>query len=322
MNVFSSRFLVLGFFAVLAFASCEKKDYQTIVELDEENIQNYIRQNNLSMIPFGNTGMYYQILEEGDGRELGYDEIIPMVYTLKTHDGSFSALDTFGSINRYADYLGYFPYGSEVASSQPGSPLDKEEGLKLVLNQVLKHANGKIRVLVPSRYLYGRNGSGKIGNSGKIGSNQSIDYVIHAIDPADLPAYEDYSIKNYLSELGSNTNDYIETPSGIYYHISQPGTGKQISAESTLEVGYVLKSLNGTVVEESSTDSVRISLNSTIAGWREVLPKLKEGAKVRMVMPSSQAYGLSGKPSSSSTAEGIPPFSSLDFEINVKKVLN
>src|SRR5690606_41690416 len=75
-----------------------------------------------------------------------YNSVTAVFSTLSLHDALpiFSALDTFGSINRYADYLGYFPYGSEVASSQPGSPLDKEEGLKLVLNQVLKHANGKI----------------------------------------------------------------------------------------------------------------------------------------------------------------------------------
>jgi len=315
MNIISSRFLVLGFFAVLAFASCEKKDYQTIVELDEENIQNYIRQNHLTMTSFENTGIYYQVLEEGNGKELDYDEIVPLVYTLKTHDGSYSSLDTFSVTNRYADYLGYFPYGSQVAGSQPGSPFDTEDGLKLILNQVLKRANGKVRVLMPSRYVYGRNGSGKIG------SNQSIDYVIHAIDPADLPAYEDQSIKTYLSGL-SGSNDFIETPGGVYYHIIKEGTGNQVPAESTIEIGYVLKTLNGIVVEQSSTDSLRISLASTIPGWREVLPKLKEGGEVRMILPSSQAYGIPGTSSSSSTGEGVPPFSSIDFEVSVKKVVN
>src|SRR3546814_16207486 len=111
------------------------------------------------MHPFGNTGMYYQVLEEGNGKELDYTEIVPLVFTLKTHDGTFSSLDTFNVVNRYADYLGYFPYGSAVAGSQSGSPLDKEEGLKLILNQVLKHANGKVRVLVHSIYAFGRIGS-------------------------------------------------------------------------------------------------------------------------------------------------------------------
>jgi len=304
----------LCFFAVLAFASCEKKDYQTIVELDEENIQNYIRQNNLTMTPFGNTGMYYQVLEEGDGKELNYDEIVPLVYTLKTHDGSFSSLDTFSVVNRYADYIGYFPYGSDIANSQPGSPLDNEEGLKVVLKQVLKRSNSKVRVLIPSRDAYGRNGSGKIG------SNQSIDYVIHAIDPEDLPAYESYSIKTYLSSLGTN-DDYIETPSGIFYHISQEGTGNQVPAESTIKVGYVLKTLNGTIVEQSPTDSLSIVLATTVPGWREVLPKLKEGGKVHMILPSSQAYGIAGT-SSSSTGSGIPPFSAIDFEVSVKKIVD
>src|SRR5690606_5467231 len=153
-----------------------------IVEMDEENIQNYIRQNNLDMEPFGTTGMYYQIIEEGTGSVLDYKVSVPIVYSFKTHDGSYASVDTFSVGNRYADFLGYFPYGSSVANNQSGSPLDKEDGLKSVLHQVLKYGDGKIRVLVPSRLAYGRNGSGKIG------SNQCIDYTIHAIAPESLSA--------------------------------------------------------------------------------------------------------------------------------------
>src|SRR5690606_35091178 len=110
------------------------------------------------VVPFGSTGMYYEILEEGSGRELDYKEKIPLVYSFTTLDKSYSSADTFSVSNRYADFLGYFPYGSTVANSQPGSPLDKEEGLKVVLKEALKHANGKIRILVPSRLAYGKNG--------------------------------------------------------------------------------------------------------------------------------------------------------------------
>src|SRR5690606_26006312 len=211
MNIIHSRFLLFSVLSILFFTSCEKKEYQTIVELDEENIQNYIRQNNLNMIPFEESGMYYQILEEGDGAPLDYKKVIPLVYTFKTHDGSFSAVDTFAVGNRYADFLGYFPYGKAVADNQPGSPLDKEEGLKLILNQALKFTNGKIRVLVPSRLAYGRNGSGKVG------PNQCIDYVIHAIDPASLPDYEDLSIRKYIPTIGMQLGDFEKsTTTGSY----------------------------------------------------------------------------------------------------------
>jgi len=311
MNIFYSRFLILSLFAVLVFSSCEKKVYQTIVEMDEENIQNYIRQNNLNMTAFGITGIYYQVVQEGTGTELDYTQVVPLVYSFKTHDGSFSSADTFAMGNRYADYLGYFPYGSSVANSQPGSPLDKEEGIKMVLKQELKKANGKIRILVPSRLAFGKRGSGKIS------PNQSIDYVIHAIDPESLEDYEDYSIQKYIPTIDMQVSEFEKTDKGNYYKVITPGTGKEILEDSSIKIGYTLKLLNGSVIEQS--DSTSMSLGTTIPGWRDVLPKIKEGGKVRMILPSTQAYGLIGSPSQTGVI-GIPPFSALDFEVSVKTV--
>lgn len=316
MNIFSSRFLILSLLAVLAFSSCDKKVYQTVVEMDEENIQNYIQKNNLNMKPFEETGIYYQVIEEGSGEALNYDQLVPLVYTFKTLDGSFASADTFAVGNRYADYLGYFPYGSAVANSQPGSPLDKEEGIKMIVKQGLKNANGVIRIVVPSRLAFGKKGSGKIG------PNQSIDYMIHAIDPDKLDEYEDQSIQKYIPTIDMQVSSFEKTPTGIYYNILTPGTGDQITESSKVKVGYTLKSLNGNTIEKSSTDSVAISLSSgTILAWKEVLPKLKEGGKVRMVLPSSQGYGMQGSPSSSAGQIGIAPFSALDFEITVKSIV-
>ncbi len=316
MHKFLGQPFIVGLAAVLAFSSCEKKEYQSISELDEQNIQQYIRQNNLDVQPLGTTGMYYEILEQGTGRELAYDQTIPLVYSFTTLDGSYSSADTFSVSNRYADFLGYFPYGSAVANNNAGSPLDKEEGMKVALNKALQQANGKLRILVPSRLAYGKNGSGNIG------SNQSLDYTIHAIDPDDLPAYEDQSIQQYLGKTGIPASSFLKTESGIYYHISEAGTGVQISPEARLKVGYTLRTLNGSILEQSATDSTTMNLGTTIAGWKEILPKIKEGGKVRMVVPSSQAYGVKGNISTSAGVNSIPPFSALDFEVSVKDAEN
>lgn len=316
MNIRYSRFLILCLLGVMIFSSCDKKEYQTIVELDEENIQAYIRKNNLTnVVPFGNTGMYYQVLEEGTGAPLNYDSKIPLVYSFITHDGSYQAIDTFSMANRYADFLGYFPYGSSVANGNSGSPLDKEEGLKLVLHDALKNAGGKIRVLVPSRLAYGRNGSKLVG------SNMSLDYTIHAIDPETLPEYESYVIEKYVPTInGMQVADFEKSETGVYYNILEPGTGDVVSETSTVKLGYALRLLNGNILEESSTDSTSLTLSNTIDGWKEVLPKLKAGGKVRMIVPSSQAYGTAGNSGSSSGGGGIPPFSPLDFEVKIKSV--
>src|SRR5690554_2781027 len=106
------KYYTFAIFALLFFSACEKKEYQTIEELDNLAIQEYILKNNLSVTQFEESGIFYSVIEEGTGRELKYEEKVPLVYTLKTLDGSYSAIDTFSASNRYYDYLGYFPYGS------------------------------------------------------------------------------------------------------------------------------------------------------------------------------------------------------------------
>src|SRR5690554_5877646 len=174
------KYYTFAFLAIFLLSACEKKEYQTIEELDDVNINNYIRKNNISVQQYEETGIFYSILEEGTGQTLDYEKKVPLVYTLKTLDGAYSSIDTFSAGNRYYDYLGYFPYGSAGANA-PGSPLDKEDGMKVILKNILKNTNGKIRIIVPSRLAFGRNGTKFIP------PNASIDYEIHAIDLATLP---------------------------------------------------------------------------------------------------------------------------------------
>lgn len=302
-------FIILALFF---FSACEKKEYQTVEELDNLNIQEYILKNNLSVKQFEETGIFYSVLEEGTGQELKYEEKVPLVYTLKTLDGSYSAIDTFSASNRYYDYLGYFPYGSASASA-PGSPLDKEEGMKVLLKKMLKNANGKIRIIVPSRLAFGRNGTKLIP------SNASLDYVIHAIDIDSLPAYEDVSIRKYMVANGLQPNDFVKTSTGIYYKVNELGTGDFLTTTTTGKFAYDLKFLDGASFQKA--DSATFKLNEVIAAWQEVMPNVKENGKVRMLIPSSQAYGVEGNLNPNTGAYSIPPFSSLDYDVKVLSIV-
>lgn len=298
--------------ALLFFSACEKKEYQTIEELDNLNIQEYIRKNNLSVTQFEETGIFYSVIEEGTGKELKYEDKVPLVYTLKTLDGSYSAVDTFSASNRYYDYLGYFPYGAASANT-PGSPLDKEEGMKVLLKKMLKNANGKIRIIVPSRLAFGRNGTKLIP------SNASLDYVIHAIDTDSLPAYEDVSIRKYMVANGLQPDDFVKTSTGIYYKINELGNGDYLTSTSTFKSNYDLKFLDGASFQKA--DSVTFKLSDVIAAWQEVMPNVKENGKVRMFIPSSQAYGVEGNFNPNTGTYSIPPFSSLDYDVKVLNIV-
>ncbi|WP_134089418.1 FKBP-type peptidyl-prolyl cis-trans isomerase [Olivibacter sp. XZL3] len=310
MNLSIRKISLLSLFGVALFAACKKQEYQNIEELDTANIEAYIRANNLQVEPLGNTGMYYQILEEGTGNDISYTGQYPLVYTVKSLDGVYSVADTFAATNRYFDYLGYFlgasPQGSSIASNPNyQGQLEKEEGLKMAIRTALKKTDGQIRVLIPSRLLsYGRNGVPEQG----IPSNASMEYVIRVIDSASIPAYEDLSIQKRIEALGLSSNEYEKTESGIYYHINEMGEGDPIlSLDSTLTLSYTAKLLNGAQIDQS--DSVNYALRNLVRSWQEIVPKIRKGGQVHFFSPSSEAYGLGG---------GAVPFSSLEFDVAVK----
>jgi FKBP-type peptidyl-prolyl cis-trans isomerase len=178
---------------------------------------------------------------------------------------------------------------------------------------MLKNANGKIRIIVPSRLAFGRNGTKLIP------SNASLDYVIHAIDTDSLPAYEDVSIRKYMVANGLQPDDFVKTSTGIYYKINELGNGDYLTSTSTFKSNYDLKFLDGASFQKA--DSVTFKLSDVIAAWQEVMPNVKENGKVRMFIPSSQAYGVEGNFNPNTGTYSIPPFSSLDYDVKVLNIV-
>jgi FKBP-type peptidyl-prolyl cis-trans isomerase FkpA len=85
-------------------------------------------------------------------------------------------------------------------------------------------------------------------------------------------------------------------PSGLFYEIINPGTGSSPSANSTVYITYVGKLLNGTVFDQRSNASeTGWPLGQLIEGWKEGIPLLKKGGQIKLIVPSSMAYGCKGK---------------------------
>lgn len=291
---------------VIAILGCEKKEYQSLEELDEQNIQQYIDQNNLTVQPYGNTGMYYEVLQAGDqAKPLDFKKMVPMVFAIRSLDGRYVAEDTLLRNNRYYDFLGYYPYGSSATANIPSSPVEAGNGVKDVLLEMLKYENGKLRIIIPSRYLYGRNGSSSLG----IPPNASLEYVLHVISPDDLPAYEEFQIRRAITDSGESPDEYEKTESGIYYKILEMGDGDEITVDSTITASYSAKLLNGTEIDAS--DSAVFTINTLINAWQEAIPKINKGGNMVFYSPSSRAYGRNG-------SGNIPQFTPLHFEMLVR----
>jgi FKBP-type peptidyl-prolyl cis-trans isomerase len=102
--------------------------------------------------------------------------------------------------------------------------------------------------------------------------------------------------------------------SGLLYQIVNPGSGLTPTLTSRVSVRYTGKLMNGTIFDSNTGVPVQFLLNQVIAGWQLGLPLIKKGGTIRLIIPSSLAYGCN--------ATGpIPGDSVLYFEIELVDVL-
>lgn len=118
---------------------------------------------------------------------------------------------------------------------------------------------------------------------------------------------EDYLKKNKNAK---------KTDSGLVYEILKEGKGSTPGAEDTVEVHYHGTLTSGEVFDSSVDRGKTISfpLNRVIKGWTEGLQLLKEGGKIKLVIPPELGYGDAGAPPK------IPGGATLVFEVELFKI--
>jgi peptidylprolyl isomerase len=92
--------------------------------------------------------------------------------------------------------------------------------------------------------------------------------------------------------------DAVVLPSGVAYKILKPGTGNEHPAlTDTITVNYSLwdateKPLESTVKADGSSEPATFPLGKLIPGWREAIPLMVTGEKIRLWLPAEMAYGV------------------------------
>lgn len=107
------------------------------------------------------------------------------------------------------------------------------------------------------------------------------------------------------------------TYSGLKYEVLRPGTGARPSSFNRVKVHYHGYLPDGTVFDSSVQrgQPATFGLNQVIAGWREGIPLMQEGAKYRFTVPPHLAYGARGMPPK------IGPNQTLMFDVELIQVL-
>ena len=111
-----------------------------------------------------------------------------------------------------------------------------------------------------------------------------------------------------IAYCNNNGITYTIHPSGILYQIITPGDSTKPNLCTSLTMTYTGKLMTGI---EFQNGTITYALRELIVGWQIAVPLIGKGGKIKMVIPSSLAYGEEGRP-------GIPSNAPLYFEMSLK----
>jgi FKBP-type peptidyl-prolyl cis-trans isomerase FklB len=108
----------------------------------------------------------------------------------------------------------------------------------------------------------------------------------------------------------------VALPSGLQYEVIEEGTGKSPKPGDEVTVHYRGTLVDGTVFDSSYErgEPVTFPVEGVIPGWTEALQLMKEGAKWKLFIPPSLAYGERG------AGQVIGPNATLLFEVELISV--
>jgi FKBP-type peptidyl-prolyl cis-trans isomerase FkpA len=108
-----------------------------------------------------------------------------------------------------------------------------------------------------------------------------------------LASSEAAAIQAYASANGIAATAHA---SGIYYQVVTPGTGPVASPTSKIFVKYTGRFISNNSIFDEQTNSTLTgwTLGGLIPGWQIGIPLIQEGGTIKLIIPSSLAYGCRG----------------------------
>jgi FKBP-type peptidyl-prolyl cis-trans isomerase FkpA len=120
-------------------------------------------------------------------------------------------------------------------------------------------------------------------------------------------AEDDANMQSYISTNGITATKHA---SGLYYQIIEPGSGATPTISSTVKANYTGKFTNNTSFDSGTAT---FPLGNVIAGWQIGIPLIKQGGKIKLIIPPYLAYGCYDY-------RGIPGNSVLVFDVELLEV--
>src|SRR5436190_19098903 len=113
-------------------------------------------------------------------------------------------------------------------------------------------------------------------------------------DTACSPVSPQSESTQIASFCNTNNINYTVDTNGIYYQVIDQGSGITPNINSIITVTYIASTLDGNIVKDQTGSPITMPLSQFIEGWRIAIPYIQKGGHIKMVIPSSLAYGCTG----------------------------
>jgi FKBP-type peptidyl-prolyl cis-trans isomerase FkpA len=136
--------------------------------------------------------------------------------------------------------------------------------------------------------------------------------VINLYNHVDSIRQQAIDIKLIADAIKSGKTDAKNQEQGIYYTMLKEGSGRLVNIHDTLTV-YYKGYLFGTdsIFSQATDKPASFPLKMLIRGWQIGVPLCKIGGKIKLIIPSGQAYSIRTR------SAKIPPNSILVFEVEI-----
>ena len=123
----------------------------------------------------------------------------------------------------------------------------------------------------------------------------------------DYTTQNEIDIQAYIDENNLNVK---KTSSGLYYIITNSGSGLSPTFNSDVTLGYKGYFLNGTTFDQNT--NATFNVGGVVPGFGEAVRLLKPGGSGTFILPSKLGYGNRG-----SSFGSIKPGDVIVFDINL-----
>ncbi len=259
-------------------AEQEKKQKEQ-VGIDEKKLKDYFSANGITGYQRTNEGLYYTITKQGSSEMAKSGDQMVVNYSGKLLDGK--PFDS--NVDTAFHHVQPFTFKLNQHQVIPGWDIGFGHFTK----------GTKATLYIPSYLAYGERAQGPIpANSPLIFDVELLD-IVSVVDPSKQ--FDKYFAENHIKAE--------KTPEGLYYVITQQGTGEKPKAGQTVIANYTGKLTNGSVFD-SNTDlqfhhqqpfSFALGQHMVISGWDIGFGLLNKGAKATLYIPSNLGYGEQGQ---------------------------